>query len=52
MRAWCPRARKFHENVAKSLPGDRAVEMARTLAVPVAQSVEGLTALLSSPGER
>jgi hypothetical protein len=46
-------ARKFHDNAVRSLPEERAVEIAaRTLALPDAQSVEDLTALLSSAGER
>ena len=46
-------ARKFHDNAVTSLPEERAVEIAaRTLALPDAQSVEDLTALLSSAGER
>jgi hypothetical protein len=35
----------------RSLPDERAVD-ARTLALPDAQSVEDLTALLTSAGER
>ena len=42
-------ARKFHDNAVRSLPEERA---ARTLAFPDAQSVEDLTALLTSAGER
>ena len=42
-------ARKFHDNAVRSLPEDRA---ARTLAFPDAPSVEDLTALLTSAGER
>src|SRR5436309_290632 len=46
-------ARKFHDNAVRSLPEVRAAELAaRTLALPDAQSVEDLTALLTSAGER
>lgn len=46
-------ARKFHDNAVRSLPEERAAEIAaRTLAPPDAQSVEDLTALLASAGER
>jgi len=46
-------ARKFHDNVVRSLPEERTVEIAaRTLALPDAQSVQDLTALLTSAGER
>ena len=46
-------ARKFHDNAVMSLPEERAAEIAaRTLALPDAQSVEDLTALLTSAGER
>ena len=54
-------ARKFHDNAVRSLPDnavrslpeERAAEIAaRTLALPDAQSVEDLTALLTSAGER
>jgi hypothetical protein len=46
-------ARKFHDNAVRSVPEERAVEIAaRTLALPDAQSVEDLTALLTSAGER
>jgi len=46
-------ARKFHDNAVRSLPEERAAELAaRTLALPHAQSVEDLTALLTSAGER
>jgi 2-methylcitrate dehydratase PrpD len=46
-------ARKFHDNAVRSLPEERAAELAaRTLALPDAQSVEDLTALLTSAGER
>ena len=50
-------ARKFHDHAVRSLPeeraGERAAELAaRTLALPDAQSVEDLTALLTSAGER
>jgi hypothetical protein len=46
-------ARKFHDNAVRSLPEECAVELAaRTLAFPDAQSVEDLTALLTSAGER
>jgi len=45
--------RKFHDNAVRSLPEERAAELAaRTLALPDAQSVEDLTALLTSAGER
>jgi len=38
-------ARKFHDNAVRSLPEERAAELAaRTLALPDAQSVEDLTA--------
>jgi hypothetical protein len=40
-------------NAVRSLPEERAAEIAaRTLALPDAQSVEDLTALLTSAGER
>jgi 2-methylcitrate dehydratase PrpD len=46
-------ARKFHDNAVRSLLEERAAEIAaRTLALPDAQSVEDLTALLTSAGER
>jgi hypothetical protein len=46
-------ATKFHDNALRSLPEERAAEIAaRTLALPDAQSVEDLTALLTSAGER
>ena len=47
-------ARKFHDNAVTSLAEERAAEIAaRTLALPNdAQSVEDLTALLTSAGER
>ena len=46
-------ARKFHDNAVRSLPEERATEIAaRTLALPGAQSVKDLTALLTSAGER
>jgi len=46
-------ARKFHDNAVRSLPEERGAEIAaRTLALPDAQSVEDLTALLTSAGER
>ena len=46
-------ARKFHGNAVRSLPEKRAAELAaRTLALPDAQSVEDLTGLLTSSGER
>ena len=46
-------ARKFHDNAVRSLPEERAAEIAaRTLALPDAQSVEDLTVLLTSAGER
>jgi hypothetical protein len=42
-------ARRFHDNTARPLPEGRAAEIAaRTFAVPGAQSVEDLTALLTS----
>src|SRR6266516_1693091 len=44
-------ARKFHDNAVRSLPEERAAEIAaRTLALPDAPSVEDLTALLTSAG--
>ena len=44
-------ARKFHDNAVRSSPDERAAELAaRTLALPDAQSVEDLTALLTSAG--
>jgi hypothetical protein len=44
---------EFHDNAVRSLPEERAAEIAaRTLALPDAQSVEDLTALLTSAGER
>ncbi|WP_406437537.1 hypothetical protein OHB14_58525 [Streptomyces sp. NBC_01613] len=46
-------ARKFHDNAVRPLPEERAAEIAaRTLASPDAQSVEDLTALLTSTEER
>jgi hypothetical protein len=42
-------ARRFHDNAVRSLPEEIA---ARTLALPDAQCVEDLTALLASAGER
>ena len=46
-------ARKFHDNAVRSLPEERAAETsARTLALPYVESVEDLTALLTSAGER
>ena len=46
-------ARTFHDNAVRSLPEERAAEIAaRTLALPDAQSVEDLTALLTSAGKR
>jgi hypothetical protein len=46
-------ARKSHDNAVRSLREERAAELAaRTLALPDAQSVEDLTALLTSAGER
>ncbi|HMJ34874.1 MAG TPA: hypothetical protein VK501_13260 [Baekduia sp.] len=47
-------ARKFHDKRREVPPGGRrAAELAaRTLALPDAQSVEDLTALLTSAGER
>ena len=45
-------ARKFHNNAVRPLPEERATEIAAsTLALPDAQSVEDLTALLTSAGE-
>ena len=45
--------RKFTTKAVRSLPEKRAAEIAaRTLALPDAQSVEDLTALLTSAGER
>ena len=44
---------KFHDNAVRSLPEERAAEIvARTLALPDAQSVKDLSALLTSAGER
>ncbi|AWS44886.1 hypothetical protein [Streptosporangium sp. 'caverna'] len=44
--------RKFHDNAVRSLPEERAAEIAaRTLALPDAQSIEDLTALPTSAGE-
>lgn len=46
-------ARKSHDNAVRSLPEERAAELAaRTLALPDAQSAEDVTALLTSAGER
>ena len=46
-------ARKIHDNAVRSLPEERAAEIAaRTLALPDARSVEDLTALLTSAEER
>lgn len=46
-------ARKFRDNTVRSLTEERAAEIAaRTLALPDAKSVERLTALLPSAGER
>jgi len=46
-------ARKFHDNAVRSLPEERAAEIAAgTLDLHDAQSVEDLTALLTSAGER
>jgi hypothetical protein len=46
-------ARKFHDNAVRSLLEERASEIAaRTLALPDTQSVEDLTALLTSARER
>ena len=46
-------ARKFHDNAVRSVPEERAAEIAaRTLVLPDAQSVDDLTALLTSAGER
>jgi hypothetical protein len=45
--------RKFHDNAVRSLPEERAAEIAaRTLALPDGQSAGDLTALLTSAGER
>jgi hypothetical protein len=61
LRAWSARnplsdeelARKFDDNAVRSLPEERAAELAaRTPALPDAQSVEDLTVLLTSAGER
>src|SRR5437660_6107446 len=44
-------ARKFHDNAVRSLPEERVAEIAaRTLALPDAQSVEDLSALLTLAG--
>jgi len=44
---------EVHDNAVRSLPEERAAEIAaRTLALPDARSVEDLTALLTSAGER
>jgi hypothetical protein len=46
-------ARKSHDSAVRSLPEERAAELtARMLALPDAQIVEDLTALLTSAGER
>jgi hypothetical protein len=46
-------ARKFHDNAVRSLPEERAAEIAaRTLALAGAPSVEDLTTLLTSAGGR
>ena len=46
-------ARKFRDKAVRSLPEERAAELAaRTLALPDAQSAGDLTALLTSAGER
>jgi hypothetical protein len=46
-------ARKFHDKAVRSLPKERAAEIAaRTLALPDTPSVENLTALLTSAVER
>ena len=46
-------ARRFHDNAVGSLPEEREAELAaRMLALPDAQSVEDLTALLTLGGER
>jgi hypothetical protein len=46
-------ARTFHDNAVRSVPEERGAEIAaRTLALPDAQNVEDLTALLTSAGER
>src|ERR1700704_1158551 len=45
--------RGIHDNAVRSLPEERAAEIAaRTLSLPDAQSVEDLTALPTSAGER
>jgi hypothetical protein len=44
---------EVHDNAVRALPEERAAELAaRTLAFPDAQSVEDLTALLTSAEER
>ena len=46
-------AGKFRDNAVRSVPGERAAGLAaRTLAFPDTASVEDLTALLTSAGER
>ena len=46
-------ARKSHDNAVRSLPEERAADLAaRALALPDAQSAGDLTALLTSAGER
>jgi hypothetical protein len=43
----------FHDNAASFLPEEHAAEIAaRTLALSDTQSIEDLTALLTSAGER
>ena len=50
---WIGVSRDLLINAVRSLPEERAAELAaRTLALPDAQSVEDLTALLTSAGER
>jgi hypothetical protein len=45
-------AKKFHDNAVRSLPEERAAEIAvRTVPFLDAQSVGDLTALLTSAGE-
>jgi hypothetical protein len=45
--------RKFQDNAVRSLPEERAAEIAaRTLTRPDAKGVEDRTALLTSAGER
>jgi hypothetical protein len=46
-------ARRFHDNAVRSLPQERAAEIAaRTLALADARSVEDLTALATWAGQR